>query len=131
MDLFTYKDKDTEFDAQCHDEPGALRPALASINAARQYMGNPSRAKFYADLLPLLETVKFRDTDKRRWVVVASMDRLIEARRASPPEKPAVAADASVQTATHAARDRQLPDADAAAYESVREDNVAGSRGKA
>jgi len=54
-----------------------LKPALASISNAREYMGGPSRAKFYADILPLLETIKFSDSDKRRWVVVASMDRLI------------------------------------------------------
>jgi hypothetical protein len=58
-----------------------LKPALASINTARGYMGNPSRSKFYADVLPHLETIKFGDTDKRRWVIVASMDRLIDARR--------------------------------------------------
>jgi hypothetical protein len=58
-----------------------LKPALASINTAREYMGGGSRAKFYADVLPKLETIKLADSDKRRWVIVASMDRLIEARR--------------------------------------------------
>jgi hypothetical protein len=55
-----------------------LKPVLASINAARAYMGGPSRSKFYADILPLLDTVKFGN---RNFVVVKSMDRLIEARR--------------------------------------------------
>jgi hypothetical protein len=41
-------------------------------------MGGVSRAKFYADILPLLETVKL---GSRNFVVVASMDRLIEANR--------------------------------------------------
>jgi hypothetical protein len=41
-------------------------------------MGGVSRAKFYADILPLVETIKF---GKRNFVVVASMDRLIEANR--------------------------------------------------
>jgi hypothetical protein len=60
-------------------EPVALlKPALASIKAACEYMGGVSRAKFYADLLPLLETVKF---GTRNLVVVESMDRLIEAKR--------------------------------------------------
>jgi len=45
-------------------------------------MGGVSRAKFYADILPDLETIKL---GKRNLVVVASMDRLIEARKAPPP----------------------------------------------
>ena len=60
-----------------------IRPpkhALASIKASCQYMGGVSRAKFYADILPLLETVKL---GSRNFVVVASMDRLIEANRRS------------------------------------------------
>ena len=62
-------------------EPVALlKPALASIKAACDYMGGVSRAKFYADLLPLLETVKF---GTRNLVVVASMDRLIAAKCSS------------------------------------------------
>jgi hypothetical protein len=55
-----------------------LKPALASIKASCNYMGGVSRAKFYADLLPLLETVKLGG---RNFVVIASMDRLIEAKR--------------------------------------------------
>jgi hypothetical protein len=60
------------------DLGGSLKPALASIEAGRSYMGKPSRGKFYADILPLLETVKF---GRRNFIVVASMDRLIDARR--------------------------------------------------
>jgi hypothetical protein len=41
-------------------------------------MGGVGRAKFYADILPKLETVKL---GRRNFVVVASMDRLIEASR--------------------------------------------------
>jgi hypothetical protein len=54
-----------------------LKPALASIPNACNYMGGVSRAKFYADILPLLETVHF---GKRHFVVVESMDRLIAAK---------------------------------------------------
>jgi len=60
--------------------PGPLKPALASILDACAYMGGVSRAKFYADILPLLETVKL---GRRNFVVVASMDRLIETSRRS------------------------------------------------
>ena len=55
-----------------------MRPALASIKAACEYMGGISRAKFYADVLPRLETVKL---GSRNLVIVESMDRLIEASR--------------------------------------------------
>jgi hypothetical protein len=58
--------------------PGPLKPALASIRDACAYMGGVSRAKFYVDILPQLDTVKL---GKRNFVVVASMDRLIEASR--------------------------------------------------
>jgi hypothetical protein len=61
-----------------HETVGSLTPALASIKASCEYMGGVSRAKFYADILPLLETVKL---GSRNFVVVASMDRLIEANR--------------------------------------------------
>jgi hypothetical protein len=61
-----------------HETVGSLKPALASIKASCEYMGGVSRAKFYADILPLLETVKL---GSRNFVVVASMDRLIEANR--------------------------------------------------
>ena len=58
--------------------PGSLKPALVSILDACAYLGGVSRAKFYADILPKLETVKL---GRRNFVVVASMDRLIEANR--------------------------------------------------
>ena len=57
-----------------------LRRALASIRGACQYLGEPSRAKFYADLLPLLDVVKF---GARTFVTVESLDRLIAANRRS------------------------------------------------
>jgi hypothetical protein len=56
--------------------PQALKPALASIQDSCVYMGGISRAKFYSDILPQLQTVKL---GRRHFVVVASMDRLIEA----------------------------------------------------
>ena len=58
----------------------ALKPALASIEAGRKYMGGMSRSKFYADILPLLDTVKFGN---RNMIVVASMDRVIASRSKS------------------------------------------------
>ena len=51
-----------------------LRRALASIPDSCKYMGGVSRAKFYADILPKLETVHL---GARHFVVVSSMDRLI------------------------------------------------------
>ena len=68
-----------------YESVAPLKPALASINAARAYMGGPGRSKFYADILPLLDTVKFGN---RNFVVVMSMDRLIEARRSKPVDTP-------------------------------------------
>jgi hypothetical protein len=56
----------------------SLKPALLSINDSCRYLGGISRPKFYADLLPLLDTVKI---DNRHLVVVASLDALIAARR--------------------------------------------------
>ena len=58
--------------------PRPLKPALLSILDACAYLGGVSRAKFYADILPKLETVKL---GRRNFIVVASMDRLIEANR--------------------------------------------------
>lgn len=57
---------------------GTLKPALASIGDACKYLGGISRAKFYADILPLLDKVKLGN---RNLVVVASLDRLIKSRR--------------------------------------------------
>jgi hypothetical protein len=68
-----------------HESVPPLKPALASINAARAYMGGPSRSKFYADILPLLDTVKFGN---RNFVVVTSMDRVIEAHRSKAGDTP-------------------------------------------
>jgi hypothetical protein len=51
-----------------------LRPALAPIPDACKYLGGVSRAKFYADILPELESVHL---GTRHFVVVASMDRYI------------------------------------------------------
>jgi hypothetical protein len=64
-----------------------LKPKLASIPDACRYMGGISRAKFYADILPLLDSVYF---DARHFVVVASMDRLIAAKTKRPqhPQRP-------------------------------------------
>jgi hypothetical protein len=53
----------------------ALKPALADISTACDYLGGISRSLLYRDYLPKLETVQLGG---RRLVVVASMDRLIE-----------------------------------------------------
>jgi len=55
-----------------------LRPALASIPDACRYLGGISRAALYKDYIAQLETVHL---GTRCFVVVASMDRLIEARK--------------------------------------------------
>ncbi len=52
-----------------------LKPALAAVNDACQYLGGISRGKFYSDILPKLESVL---VGGRRMVVVSSMDRLID-----------------------------------------------------
>jgi hypothetical protein len=59
----------------------ALKPALASIPDACKYMGDISRAKFYSDVLPLLETIHI---GSRHLVVIASMDRLIDSLKEGP-----------------------------------------------
>jgi hypothetical protein len=61
-----------------------LKPPLASIRNAIKYMGDPSRAMFYAVILPQLETLHL---GRRHFVVVASMDRLIESLKKTP-ERP-------------------------------------------
>jgi hypothetical protein len=58
----------------------SLRPALADIPGAIDYLGKPSRSKFYADLLPYLDVVRF---GSRTFVTVDSLDRLIAANRQS------------------------------------------------
>lgn len=55
-----------------------LKPKLVSIEAGRQYMGGISRAKFYEDVLPVVDIVKI---GSRTFIVIESMDRLIEAKR--------------------------------------------------
>jgi len=60
--------------------PGPLRPVLISIHDACLYMGGMSRSKFYADVLPLLDTVKI---GKRNFVTTDSIDRLIVANQRS------------------------------------------------
>lgn len=70
-----------------------LRPALASISTACRYLGDTSRAKFYADILPQLEVVKF---GARTFVTIESLDRVIAAntrpaikrRRTQPEDEP-------------------------------------------
>jgi hypothetical protein len=62
----------------------SLKPALASINDACRYMGGISRAKFYADVLPALESVRL---GKRHLVLVASIDRHIAANLVAAPSK--------------------------------------------
>jgi hypothetical protein len=57
-----------------HRNTGQLTPALVDVPGARTYLGGPSRAKFYADLLPQLDVVKF---GVRTFVTVESLDRLI------------------------------------------------------
>jgi hypothetical protein len=56
----------------------ALRPALADIPGAIDYLGKPSRSKFYADLLPRLDVVRF---GARTFVTLESLDRLIASNR--------------------------------------------------
>lgn len=53
-----------------------LKPALASVNDSCKYLGGVSRAKFYGDILPKLESVVIGG---RRLIVIDSMDRLIRA----------------------------------------------------
>jgi hypothetical protein len=58
----------------------SLRPALADIPGAIDYLGKPSRSKFYADLLRHLDIVRF---GSRTFVTIESLDRLIAAHRQS------------------------------------------------
>ena len=59
-----------------------LKPALASIKASCEYLGDVSRAKLYADVLPELDTILI---GSRRFILVESMDRYIQQRRAAAP----------------------------------------------
>jgi hypothetical protein len=56
------------------DSAAPLKPALLSIPTTCKYLGGISRSKCYADILPLVETVNI---GTRRFVVLASLDRLI------------------------------------------------------
>lgn len=53
-----------------------LRPAVVSISDARRYLGNISRSKFYADVLPQLDVVKI---GSRTLPTVESLERLVAA----------------------------------------------------
>ena len=66
--------KTTSGDAVDELRTSSLKPAIVSIPDACKYMGGVSRAKFYLDVLPSLETVYL---GARHFVVVASIDRLI------------------------------------------------------
>ena len=66
--------KSVNLDVAGRNTSDRTRPALLSIPAACRYMGDVSRAKFYADVLPQLQTLHI---GSRHFVVVASMDRLI------------------------------------------------------
>jgi hypothetical protein len=72
-----------EYDRAKAGETQPLKPVLASIPNALKYMGDVSRAKFYSDILPLLQTVHI---GTRHFVVVASMDRLISSLTGAPAE---------------------------------------------
>lgn len=52
--------------------------ALLSYPDARHYLGDPSASKFFADLLPELDVVRF---GRRSFVTRDSLDRLIERHR--------------------------------------------------
>ena len=54
----------------------SLRPALSDIPGAIEYLGGPSCSKFYADLLPQLDVVRF---GTRTFVTIESLDRIIAA----------------------------------------------------
>jgi hypothetical protein len=66
----------TQCAATAHVAP--LKPALADIPSAINYLGKPSRSKFYADLLPYLDIVRF---GTRTFVTIESLDRLIATNR--------------------------------------------------
>ena len=53
-----------------------FRPALTDIPGACAYLGNVGRSKFYSDLLPKLDIVKF---GTRTFITLESLDRLIAA----------------------------------------------------
>jgi len=51
-----------------------FRPALTDIPGACAYLGNVGRSKFYSDLLPKLDIVRF---GTRTFITLDSLDRLI------------------------------------------------------
>jgi hypothetical protein len=65
-----------------------LRPRLASVTAAREYLGGISRSGFYDRYLPRLDIVR---VGGRTTVTVESLDRLIDElrREAAAPAKAA------------------------------------------
>jgi hypothetical protein len=62
---------------------GSVRPALTDIPGACAYLGNVGRSKFYRDLLPQLDVVRF---GARTLVTIESLDKLIAANRQPPAE---------------------------------------------
>ena len=60
-----------------------VRPALASIPNACRYLGDLSRSKFYADILPRLDVVKLGN---RTFATLESLDRVVAANRRPPRE---------------------------------------------
>ena len=65
----------------------SVRPALTDIPGACAYLGSVGRSKFYRDLLPQLDVVRF---GARTFVTIESLDKLIAANR-----QPAAEADAA------------------------------------
>jgi hypothetical protein len=55
-----------------------VHPALFSHANARGYLGDPSASKYFADLLPELDIVRF---GRRSFVTRESLDRLIDRHR--------------------------------------------------
>jgi len=62
--------------------------ALLSYADARYYLGDPSPSKFFADLLPELDVVRF---GRRSFVTRDSLDRLIERHRVQSAVQPTAA----------------------------------------
>lgn len=69
-----------------------LRPAIVAISASCRYLGDVSRAKFYADILPQLDVVKF---GARTFVTIESLDRVIAANTRHTMERSSTQADDS------------------------------------
>jgi hypothetical protein len=56
----------------------ALQPALTDIPGALAYLGDVGRSKFYRDLLPQLDVVRF---GARTFITIKSLDKLIRVHR--------------------------------------------------